>query len=78
LANQFGVGGSPTFVINGKTVSVNRAAESIKQAVCSAFNTPPNECDQTLSTAAQAAGIGPIASGSGGAAPTASGSAECG
>jgi protein-disulfide isomerase len=78
LASQYGVGGSPTFVINGKTLSVNRISESIKQAVCSSFNTPPSECDQTLSTAAQAPGIGAIASGSGGSAPAASGSAQCG
>ena len=73
LANQFGVGGSPTFVVNGKTVSVNRAPESIKQAVCSAFNTPPSECEQTLSTTAEAPGIGPLGSGSG----AASGAATC-
>jgi protein-disulfide isomerase len=65
LAQQYGVGGSPTFVLNGVTVSVNRAAEAIKQAICSAFNTPPAECDTVLSTEAEAAGAGPIGSGGG-------------
>jgi protein-disulfide isomerase len=65
LANQYGVGGSPTFVLNGVTISVNRAAESVKQAVCAAFNSPPAECDQLLSTDTEAPGAGPIGSGSG-------------
>jgi len=65
LANTYGVGGSPTFVLNGVTTSVNRAAESIKQAICAAFNTPPAECDQTLNTATESPGMGPIGSGSG-------------
>jgi len=65
LASKYDVAGSPTFVLNDVTVSVNRAAESIKQAICSAFTTPPTECSQTLNTTAEAAGIGPIGSGSG-------------
>jgi protein-disulfide isomerase len=65
LANQYGVGGSPTFVLNDVTISVNRSPEAIKQAICSAFNTPPAECDQTLSTTTEEPGIGPIGSGSG-------------
>ena len=64
LANQYGVGGSPTFVVNGVTLSVNRSPESIKQEICSAFNTPPVECEQTLSTQTEAPGIGPLESGS--------------
>jgi hypothetical protein len=65
LAQQFGVRGSPTFVINGQTVSVTRSAEAIKEAVCSAFNTPPGECETELSTTAEAPGIGAIAAGGG-------------
>lgn len=65
LANEYGVGGSPTFVLNGLTISVNRAADSIKQAICAAFNEPPAECDQTLSTTVESPGLGPIGSGSG-------------
>lgn len=74
LTTQFAVRGSPTFVVNGKTVSVNRAPESIKQLVCSGFNTPPSECDQTLSAVGESPGIGPVGSGSG----SDSGSAQCG
>ena len=45
--------------------SVSRSAEAIKEAVCSAFITPPAECEQTLSTNTESPGIGPIGSGSG-------------
>ena len=55
---QFGVRGSPTLIINGNVVSVNRSPEAVKQAVCSAFNTPPGECDQELSTAQASASFG--------------------
>jgi protein-disulfide isomerase len=65
LATQYGVRGSPTFVLNGQTVSVNRSPEAIKQAVCAAFNTPPAECQQTLSTAAESPGAGPVGQGGG-------------
>lgn len=65
LANQYGVRGSPTFVLNGVVTSVSRSAEAIKQAICSSFITPPAECDTTLSSSAESAGLGPIGSGSG-------------
>lgn len=74
LTQQFGVEGSPTFVVNGVTLSVQRSPEAIKQAVCSAFNTPPAECEQTLSTQVESAGIGPMGSGS----ENPSGTATCG
>jgi len=65
LNKQYGVRGSPTFVINGKTVSVARSPEAIKEAICSAFNNPPSECQQTLSSTAESPGFGPVGSGSG-------------
>jgi protein-disulfide isomerase len=65
LSQQYGVGGSPTFVLNGETISVNRSPEAIKQAICAAFNEPPEECNQALSTAAEAPSFGPLGSGSG-------------
>ncbi|MEM5836405.1 MAG: hypothetical protein QXK48_02055 [Candidatus Aenigmatarchaeota archaeon] len=65
LNDKYNVRGSPTFVVNGVTVSVNRAAESIKQTICSAFKTPPTECSQKLSTTTESPGIGAIGSGSG-------------
>lgn len=71
LAAAYDVGGSPTFGINGQQVSVSRSAEAIKQAICSAFNTPPAECSQTLSSTAEAPSFGAIGAGSG------SSSGEC-
>jgi protein-disulfide isomerase len=67
LCEQYGVGGSPTFVINGQEVSVNRSPEAIKEVICQAFNTPPEECNQQLSTTAEQAGLGEIGSGTGSA-----------
>jgi hypothetical protein len=54
----YGVRGSPTTVINGKVVSINRSPEAVKQAVCCAFTDPPAECSQTLSSTAASPGIG--------------------
>jgi hypothetical protein len=72
LNRQFGVRGSPSFVVNGQVVSVNRSPEAIKQAVCAAFNTPPEECDTELSASAEAPSFGPMGSGSASSGSTAS------
>jgi len=59
LNQKYGVQGSPTIVINDTVIEVgNRSPESFKQAVCVAFNTPPAECSQTLSTDAASPGLG--------------------
>jgi len=59
LNGQYGVLGSPTVVINDQIVNVNpRSPEKFKETVCSAFNTPPAECSQTLSDEIPSAGIG--------------------
>lgn len=63
-ANELGISGSPTFVINGVQVSVGRTADAIKQAVCNAFNTVPTECSKALSTASASAGFGSSSSSS--------------
>ncbi len=47
-ANGYGVSGSPTLIINGVKVQPSRTPEGYKQAVCSAFTTPPAECQQVL------------------------------
>ena len=65
LNEEYAVRGSPTFVINDKVMSVNRSPEAIKDAVCSAFNNLPEECEQELSDKAEQPGIGPIGAGSG-------------
>ena len=60
LNDKYGVRGSPTFVINDKVVSVNRSPESFKEAICSAFNNPPAECEQNLSTTTASPGFGNV------------------
>jgi hypothetical protein len=57
-ASALGIGGSPTFVINGANVQVARSPEAIKKVICDSFNTPPAECSQTLSTTAASPGFG--------------------
>jgi protein-disulfide isomerase len=54
----YGVGGSPTLVINGQIVNAGRTPEAVKQAVCAAFNTPPEACNTELSTAGLSPGFG--------------------
>ena len=51
LSEQHGVSGSPALVINGTTHSGGRAPEDYKTAVCSAYNTAPEKCSETLGTA---------------------------
>jgi len=60
LAEDYDIRGSPTFVLNGETISVDRSPEAVKQVICDAFDTPPNECDQELSDIREESGIGPI------------------
>ncbi|MFA5071569.1 MAG: thioredoxin domain-containing protein [Candidatus Pacearchaeota archaeon] len=56
-AQDAGVQGSPTLIINGAQASVARTAEAYKGAVCSAFNDVPSVCSQTLdSTGSTASG----------------------
>ncbi|MFA5724309.1 MAG: thioredoxin domain-containing protein [Candidatus Pacearchaeota archaeon] len=66
-AQGLGISGSPTFVINGVQVQVDRTPEAIKTAVCNAFTTAPSECSKTLSTSALTAGFGASAGASTGA-----------
>ncbi len=59
LNEQYGVGGSPTLVINDAVVNLpSRSPESLKEAVCNAFDSPPAACSQTLSDTAFSAGFG--------------------
>ncbi|MEM0360349.1 MAG: thioredoxin domain-containing protein [Candidatus Diapherotrites archaeon] len=50
LNEKYGVQGSPTILINETEYSGGRAPENYKNAICSAFNTQPDECNQTLGT----------------------------
>lgn len=49
LCNDYGVGGSPTLIINGQEYEGARTPEAYKQAICSAFTEPPEECLEALS-----------------------------
>ena len=57
-SSSVGVSGSPTFVINGAEVQVNRDADSIKEAVCNSFSAKPSECSQSLSSQPASPGFG--------------------
>ena len=55
LNDELGVSGSPTIFINGQSYSGSRSAEAFKSAICSAFNTAPEACGETLNTTTTAA-----------------------
>lgn len=55
---KYGVGGSPTLVINGKQVSTARDPKNLLAAVCAGFNNPPEECKKALSSDSPSAGFG--------------------
>lgn len=59
LNEEYGVQGSPTVVINDQMVEVSpRSPERFKKVICQAFNSPPEECSQSLSDTAFSAGFG--------------------
>lgn len=51
LNAKYGVQGSPTIIINEKEIEVaERSPEKFKEIVCLAFNSPPEECNEVLSS----------------------------
>lgn len=58
LSNAYGVGGSPTLVINGVQSQAGRDSANYLAAVCAAFNKAPAECSEQLSSAQPAPGFG--------------------
>jgi len=59
LNDQYGVGGSPSLIINGVSIPFsNRSPEGVKQAICNAFIDAPEECDEVLSSDQASPGIG--------------------
>ena len=71
LNEQYGVQGSPTVVINDAVVEVStRSPEKFKETICQAFNSPPEECSQVLSSDSFSPGFG------GGTDPSSGGSCE--
>jgi hypothetical protein len=59
LNEKYGVQGSPTIVINDQVVDISpRSPERFKEVICQSFNSPPEECSQTLSNEPASTGIG--------------------
>jgi hypothetical protein len=58
LNKKYGITGSPQLIINDVEYKGARSAEAYKQAICSGFNSPPEECSQILSGEAGAASGG--------------------
>jgi hypothetical protein len=58
LNEKYGIQGSPGFVVNGKVMQVNRDPKSVLAAICSGFETEPEECQETLSSTPASAGFG--------------------
>ncbi|MFC1705096.1 DsbA family protein, partial [Nanoarchaeota archaeon] len=54
-ADELGVRGSPSMFINGVSYGGARTPEAYKAALCSAFDNPPEECEEVLSAEAGAA-----------------------
>lgn len=71
---KFGVQGSPTFVVNGTTITSGRDSASVMKAICSGFTKQPKECEAKLSATAPAAGFDDQAAAAG-SAPAAGGAA---
>lgn len=58
LNEKYGVGGSPTLVINGVKASSGRDSANFLKVICSAFNEEPGECQEKLSSASPSVGFG--------------------
>jgi hypothetical protein len=64
---KYGVGGSPTLIINGEEIiNASRDSASLLKIICSAFTTAPAECQNSLSSETPAPGFGTAASASSG------------
>ncbi len=49
FSEDYGVGGSPTLVINGQIISSERSPAAYLDTICQAFNNVPKECETILS-----------------------------
>jgi len=54
----YGVGGSPTLIINGAEAQAGRDSVSLLNAICGAFNTAPEECNTQLAAGQPTPGFG--------------------
>ncbi|MBS3087125.1 hypothetical protein J4226_00860 [Candidatus Pacearchaeota archaeon] len=55
---KYQVGGSPTLVINGVKAQVGRDSISLLNAICSSFETAPEECNTKFEAASPSPGFG--------------------
>lgn len=55
---KYGVGGSPTLVINGEKISSGRDAKTLLSTICAGFEKQPDACKKELSAASPSAGFG--------------------
>ncbi|MFH0867888.1 MAG: hypothetical protein V1831_01125 [Candidatus Woesearchaeota archaeon] len=58
LNSKYGVGGSPTLVINGAQVSSSRDSASFLKTICDSFNNAPGACNEEFSSAQPSPGFG--------------------
>jgi hypothetical protein len=58
LNTKYGVGGSPTLIINGADSNAGRDSASYLAGICAAFNVPPAECETVLSSTQPGPGFG--------------------
>jgi len=67
LNTEYGVEGSPTIVLDGKTASIGRDPQSLATALCNAFiGSKPSVCSETFSSTSPSPGFGTSAGGSSG------------
>ena len=60
----YGIGGSPSLVVNKQTIKASRGSAGLLSVICSAFKEQPEECKTELSNASPAPGFGFGGSGS--------------
>lgn len=58
IGDKLKVSGSPTVFIDGESYSGARTPEAYKQALCAAFEEPPEECNEVLEGATEATAQG--------------------
>jgi len=55
---KYGVGGSPTLIVNGVETNSSRDSAGLLSSICSAFTEKPAECNTQLSSASPSPGFG--------------------
>lgn len=57
--DKYGVGGSPTLVVNGQVIEgASRSPSGMLETICNAFDVAPEECSTELSAATSSTGFG--------------------